>query len=78
MKLYCVKITRSAYVLAENKKEVNIHMSNIERYEEPDTEIYETHSNDLGWDKECLVYHSKSSTDDIDLSEALQLVNGGK
>ncbi len=74
MKLYCVKITRSAYVLAEDKEQAEDQRYNIERDEEFDTEIYETHSNDLGWDKNCLVYHSGEN--DITLSEALQIVNG--
>jgi hypothetical protein len=76
MKLYCVKITRSAYVLAENKEQVSDHEREIEDWEEPDTEIYETHSNELGWNKDHLVYHSGEN--DITLSEALQLVNRGK
>jgi hypothetical protein len=73
MKLYCVKITRSAYVLAKNEDRASDYECEIEDCEDSDTEIYETHSNELGWDKDCFVYHSGEN--DITLSEALQIVN---
>ena len=73
MKLYCVKITRSAYVLAEDKEQAEDQSYNIESYEEPDTEIYESRTNELGWNKNGLVYHSGEN--DITLSEALEIVN---
>lgn len=74
MKLYCVKITHSAYVLARNEERASDHEYEIQDWEESNTEIYETRTNELGWNKDCLVYHSGEN--DITLSEALQLVNG--
>jgi hypothetical protein len=73
MKLYCMKITYSAYVLAEDENMVQDFDSEIRRYEEPNFEIYETVTNGLGWESDCLVYHSGNN--DITLRKALDIVN---
>lgn len=73
MKLYCVEITYSAYVLAEDENQAEDFESEIRQYENPTSQIYETTTNDLGWPIDCYVYHSGNN--EITLRKALNIVN---
>ena len=72
-RLYIVRITYEAYVLASSKAEAARQQSNIERWEDyPTVETYVLGHEKLdGWTDDCSVYHSGDG--DITLAKARQI-----
>jgi hypothetical protein len=74
VKLYIVRITREAFVLADTEMGALEHQREIERWEDyPTIECYEAGTETLpGWDDGCFVYHGDGEKN-ITLAEAKEL-----
>ena len=70
MKLWIVRIERSAYVMADTEAEAIEQQSEIERWEDfPTVSASLAGTRKLpGWDDNCLVYHA--GTEDVKLGAA--------
>lgn len=72
MKLYVYERKIKSYVLAESEEEAMDFSREIAGDEIfPDESCYETSSNELNWNLDCLVYHNGDS--DVTLREALEI-----
>lgn len=72
-KLYVVSVEYQAYVLAENEKDAERFVQDVQ-HEEPTVfaiEVSNDPPNPLHWDASCLVYHQNMDQYDVTLREVL-------
>jgi len=75
MKLWIVRIERSAYVMAETEDEAIEQQEHIENWEEAEVSVEGAGERTMpGWDDKCLVYHA--GFEDVTLSAARDLCRG--
>ena len=72
-KLYVVSVEYQAYVLAEDEKDAERFVQDVQN-EEPTVfamEVSDDPPNPLYWDTSCLVYHQNTGQYDVTLREVL-------